>query len=113
MTPERARKIAQACADSWYGGAAGLNLKEAITQGILEACQETEGDLVATRAERDSYRQDLAAARAMLREAREVVASRRQFQAGYPLPKHLQITPERADLARRIDAALAGEGNHG
>lgn len=68
MTPERARKIAQACADSWYGGAAGLTLKEAITQGILEACQETEGDLVATRAERDSYRQDLAAARALLRD---------------------------------------------
>ncbi len=69
MTPERARKIAKDCADSWYGGAAGLNLKEAITQGILEALQETEGDLVATRAERDTYRQDLAAARALLAEA--------------------------------------------
>ena len=64
MTPERARKLAQACADSWYGGASGLSLKEVITQGILEACQETEGDLVATRAERNAYRQDLAAARA-------------------------------------------------
>ena len=66
MTPERARKIAKDCADSWYGGASGLSLKEAITQGILEACQEIEGDLVATRAERDTYRQDLAAARALL-----------------------------------------------
>lgn len=64
-------------------------------------------------AEIAALRSDLAAARALLREVREVVASRRQFQAGYPLPKHLQITPERADLARRIDAALAGEGNHG
>ena len=64
MTPERARKIAQECADLWYGGAAGLNLKEAIAQGIFEACQETEGDLVATRAERDTYRRDLADARA-------------------------------------------------
>lgn len=68
MTPERARKIAQACADSWYGGAAGLNLKEAITQGILEALQETEGDLVATRAERDICRQELSAAQKTLND---------------------------------------------
>ena len=40
MTPERARQIALACADSWYGGAAGMNLKEAITQGIMEALAE-------------------------------------------------------------------------
>ena len=40
MTPERARQIALACADSWYGGAAGMNLKEAIFQGITEACAE-------------------------------------------------------------------------
>lgn len=71
MTPERARKIAQACADSWYGGAAGLNLKEAITQGILEACQETEGDLVATRVERDYYRQVLAAALEHVKDYKE------------------------------------------
>ena len=80
MTPERARKIAQACADSWYGGASGLNLKEAITQGILEACQETESDLVATRAERDAYRKELAAARAELRlqnEANDMIAKER------------------------------------
>ena len=40
MTPERARKIAQECVDSWYGGAASINLKEAITQGIVAACEE-------------------------------------------------------------------------
>lgn len=93
MTPERARKIAQECADLWHGGAAGLNLKEAITQGILEALQETEGDLVATRAERDSYRQELAAARALLREA-----------SGW-----LGDNDAEESLIRRIDAALAGE----
>jgi len=92
MTPERARKIAQECADLWHGGAAGLNLKEAITQGILEACQETEGDLVATRAERDSYRQDLAAARALLKQR---------------LWLHSNTSP--LGLVERIDAALAGE----
>ena len=68
MTPERARKIAQACADTWYGGAACLNLKEAIAQGIMEACNEIEGDLVATRHERDVARANLAAARARNKE---------------------------------------------
>lgn len=97
MTPERARQIAQACADSWYGGAAGMNLKEAIFQGIMEACKETEGDLVATRAERNSHQRvcikalaDLAAARAMLRDLR------------------LQFIAE-GDTVARIDAALAGK----
>ncbi len=109
MTPERARKIAQACADSWYGGAAGLTLKEAITQGILEACQETEGDLVATRAERDSYRQDLAAARAdaeryrWIRDNHEVRGRAMEIVYG--------MNGDDWDAA--IDAALAGEGKHG
>ena len=47
MTPQRARQIAQACADSWYVGAAGINLKEAIFQGIMEACAEQNKDLSA------------------------------------------------------------------
>lgn len=106
MTPERARKIAKDCADSWYGGAAGLNLKEAITQGILEALQETEGDLVATRAERDTYRQDLAAARAALREMIGTI----EIAAVMPdaIHKHLRVDWD-DPMLQRARAALAGE----
>lgn len=51
MTPKRARKIAQECADHWYGGAAGLNLKEAIFGGIIVACKEERHDVLMEAAE--------------------------------------------------------------
>lgn len=115
MTPERARKLAQACADSWYGGASGLSLKEAITQGIMEACQETEGDLVATRAERDTYRQDLAAALALRDKLLPGYCTSTGISddSGHAITIHYATREdmERAHeaLCDAADAALAGE----
>ena len=108
MTPERARKLAQACADSWYGGASGLSLKEVITQGILEACQETEGDLVATRAERNAYRQDLAAARADATLLRSTLIDIAAVMGMSSLPSYSEWEKIR-NKALQLVAALAGE----
>lgn len=64
-------------------------------------------ELVQARAERDALRATVANLVTVLTDARAALCPPSvRFEAGYPLPAHLRITSERAQLLGRIDAAI-------